>query len=223
MSQIIRKKKETFQVKVITNTQIAPGIHVIETEKTGPLIPGQVVAVAMHPDQNLRLYSLASGPSHPFFRILFDIKPQGELTPVLSQLKPGDDLYVSKPFGRFTDQGGDACWIATGTGIAPFVSMMEAGESDNKVLLHGARYLNQFYFANRFRETMGNRYLQFCTQEKGPGIHEGRLTHYLNQDNRVNPELKYYLCGNAEMVVEVRDLLIAKGVPFDQIIAEIYF
>ena len=223
MSQIIRKQKETFKVKVITNTLIAPGVHVIETDKTGAFSPGQVVAVTMHPKENLRLYSLASSPSHPYFRILFDIKPQGELTPVLSQLKPGDDLFVSKPFGRFTDQGGEACWIATGTGIAPFVSMMEAGESANKTLLHGARYLHQFYFASRFRETMGERYLQFCTQEKGPGIHQGRLTHYLGQGNRINPELKYYLCGNAEMVVEVRDLLIGQGVPFDQIIAEIYF
>jgi ferredoxin--NADP+ reductase len=34
---------------------------------------------------------------------------------------------------------------------------------------------------------------------------------------------KYYLCGSAEMVVDVRDILIAKGIPYEQIFAEIYF
>ena len=37
------------------------------------------------------------------------------------------------------------------------------------------------------------------------------------------PCLKYYLCGSAEMVVEIRDILIEKGIPFDRIISEIYF
>ena len=34
---------------------------------------------------------------------------------------------------------------------------------------------------------------------------------------------KYYLCGSAEMVVGTRDILISKNVPYDAIIAEIYF
>jgi NAD(P)H-flavin reductase len=34
---------------------------------------------------------------------------------------------------------------------------------------------------------------------------------------------RYLLCGSARMVVEVRDLLIARGVPFEDIVAEIYF
>jgi ferredoxin--NADP+ reductase len=33
----------------------------------------------------------------------------------------------------------------------------------------------------------------------------------------------YYLCGSSEMVVETRDILVDKGVPFGNIIAEIYF
>jgi len=223
MSVVVRKKKETFKVKIISNTEIAEGVYVLETEKTGSFIPGQVVAVAMQPNDNLRLYSLASAPEASTFRILFEVKPDGELTPVLSKLKPGDCVYVSKPFGRFTDQGGPALWIATGTGIAPFVSMVEAGGYKDKILLHGARYIRQFYFDEKFQKSMGSQYLRFCTQEAGDGIMQGRLTGFLKETNRVTPELKYYICGNAEMVVEVRDILISKGVPFDQIIAEIYF
>jgi ferredoxin-NADP reductase len=223
MSTVVRKNKETFKVKVISNDEISDGVFILETEKTANFLPGQVVAVAMHPDDNLRLYSLASGPEAPVFRILYDIKPLGQLTPVMANLKSGEYIYISKPFGRFTDQGQAAWWIATGTGIAPFVSMMEAGQSANKMLLHGARYINQFYFSDAFEKNMGNRYLRFSTKESGDNVIHGRLTHFLKETDKASPDLKYYICGSAEMVVEARDILIGKGVPFDHIIAEIYF
>jgi len=223
MSIVVRKNKETFKVRVISNNEISDGVYILETQKTASFLPGQVVAVAMHPDDNLRLYSLASGPDAPVFRILYDIKPDGQLTPHMSKLKLDDFIYISKPFGRFTDQGQNAWWIATGTGIAPFVSMMEAGQGGNKTLLQGARYINQFYFSDAFEKNMGDRYLRFCTKETGDGIIHGRLTQFLKETDKATPDLKYYICGSAEMVVEARDILIGKGVPFDQIIAEIYF
>jgi ferredoxin--NADP+ reductase len=37
------------------------------------------------------------------------------------------------------------------------------------------------------------------------------------------PKVKYFICGQALMVVEIRDLLIQKGIPFENIMAEIYF
>ncbi len=36
-------------------------------------------------------------------------------------------------------------------------------------------------------------------------------------------ELRYYICGQAAMAVETRDLLIEKGIPFGNIFTEIYF
>ena len=85
------------------------------------------------------------------------------------------------------------------------------------------RYLSQFYFSSNFEKSMGERYLRFCTQETAPGVIRARVTQYLKDCDKVTPKLKYYICGSAEMVVEVRDILIGKGVPFDHIIAEIYF
>jgi len=41
--------------------------------------------------------------------------------------------------------------------------------------------------------------------------------HDLATDNR------YYLCGSAEMVVQVRDILISKDIPFQNIVSETYF
>jgi ferredoxin--NADP+ reductase len=55
------------------------------------------------------------------------------------------------------------------------------------------------------------------------GVYSGRVTQYLQEQARLDPNLKYYLCGSAEMVVEARDILISKGIPFEHIISEIYF
>jgi ferredoxin--NADP+ reductase len=223
MSGTGRRRIELRPAAVISNTEIVHGVYVMEIEKHSDFVPGQLIAAARHPDDEPLLYSIACGKDHPTLRILYDVKPDGVLTPAMAVMKSGDVLYISSPFGRFTRTPENSWWIATGTGIAPFVSMTESGESANRTLLHGARYRDNFFFQDLFIERMEGRYLRFCTGEQGPGLIEGRITSYLKESNDIRPEIKYYLCGSADMVVEVRDILLQRGVPFDNIIAEIYF
>ena len=113
--------------------------------------------------------------------------------------------------------------IATGTGIAPFYSMFQSGQFENKKLIHGARYLNQFYFEDELDWTMGHNYVRCCSQEESCDVFPGRVTDYLNTLENLPKNQQYYLCGKALMVVEVRDLLIGRGIPYENILAEIYF
>ena len=223
MAEVVRKKKEVLPARVLSNKEITPGVFALEIEKNIEFKAGQVIAAAMSPNDDLRLYSIASGENQPFLRILFDVNPSGQLTPPMSLLKEGDMLYISAPFGRFTKTPDNAWWIATGTGIAPFISMAESGQSEGRTLLHGARFLNQFYFSDLFKDKMGSEYVRFCTAESSEEVISGRLTTFIKESDNILPERKYYLCGNSNMVVEVRDLLLSKGVPFEHIIAEIYF
>jgi ferredoxin/flavodoxin---NADP+ reductase len=223
MTSTTRKKKELFPVKVIANREITTGVFVIELERSFDFIAGQVIAIALAPDDEPRLYSIASGANRDYIRILFDVNPLGELTPPLSKIASGATLYISKPFGKFIASEAEAWWIATGTGIAPFISMAESGFATNKTLLHGARYIRQFYFSDYFEKVQDIKYMKFCTGESAPGVISGRLTSFLRESNDITDSRMYYLCGNAEMVVDVRDILIGKGVPYEKIIAEIYF
>ena len=101
--------------------------------------------------------------------------------------------------------------------------MLRSGKADQKFLIYGNRYLEQFHFHEEFSHQLGNKYIRCCSGEDDPGVFHGRVTAYLQEQDHLDPELKYYLCGSAEMVVDTRDLLIEKGIPFDQIISEIYF
>ena len=135
---------------------------------------------------------------------------------------PGDTLWVSEPYGSFLADDKPAWWIATGTGIAPFYSMFKSGFAKNKKLIHGVAYLNQFYFEDELEWEMGENYTRCCSRESSCNVVPSRVTDYLSNFTKF-PDVKFYLCGKALMVVEVRDLLIARGVPFENILSEIYF
>lgn len=204
------------------NEEISPGVHVISFQRDFEFIPGQVVKISLSPDQVPRIYSICSGNKEDEIRILFNIKRGGELSPRLAALIPGETVYVSEPYGSFTDTRKPAWWIATGTGIAPFYSMLQSGFAENKTLIHGVRQLNQFYFEDECEQTLGEKYVRCCSGESSCDTFTGRVTDYLSQLEQL-PGVDYFICGKALMVVETRDLLIEKGVPFSKIHAEIYF
>lgn len=212
-----------FQANVLKLEEITTGVFILSYKKTHEFLAGQVVAISTDLNDKPRLYSIASGVREEEVRILFNVVPEGKLTTQMSQLVEGNKIFVSKPFGKFTGTKDPAYWIAAGTGIAPFASMFYSGLASNKILIHGGRTLNAFYFRNIFEVFFEDHYIPCCSRESGQGVFQGRLTEYIKSLNDLPVKHKYYLCGSAEMVVETRDILIQKGIPFKQIIAEIYF
>jgi ferredoxin--NADP+ reductase len=188
---------------------------------------GQLVEVALDEGGASRLYSLFTGPDEDEAGILFNLAEGGELTPSLARLAPGDTILIQGPSGSFPAFPGPGIWIANGTGLAPFLSMARAGLSAGKKLLHGARAPDDFYFLEELEAVMGDSFLRCCSRisadsPAGKGTFRGRLTTFL-ESGSWDPELSYELCGSASMVVDVRDILIAKGVPHSNIVSEVYF
>lgn len=101
--------------------------------------------------------------------------------------------------------------------------MLKSGRAAGKILIEGNRYLEQFHFFESFNQELGPDYYRCCSGESAEDVFHGRLTGLLEQWDSFDPGIKYYLCGSTEMVVETRDLLIRKGIPYQQIISEIYF
>ncbi len=207
---------------LLRNDEIAAGVFLLAVERRHDFKPGQTVKVGL--DENLppRIYSICSGTREEELRILFNIKEDGALTPQLARVEPGDEIWVSEPGGSFIGTADPAVWIATGTGIAPFYSMLRSGMAQDKVLLHGVRRPDQFYFHEEWKAALKDDYHRFCSGEDVEGISRGRVSQYLELHD-LPKDRKYYICGQATMCVEVRDLLIDKGVPFTDIVVEIYF
>lgn len=218
----IRKKDELREYTLTDNLEISPGVHYIAFQRDFDFEPGQVVKIGMDKQHPPRIYSLCSGNKQKETKILFNIKDDGFLTPKLAACTPGEKIFVSAPYGSFTGSTDEAWWIATGTGIAPFYSMLKSGLVVNKTLIHGVRNLNQFYFEDEWEEALDKKYIRCCSGESACNVISGRVTDYLRNISKL-PDVNYYICGQALAVVEIRDLLIEKGIAYENILAEIYF
>ncbi len=224
MNSVESKPNVKFKsVTIISNTEISPAVFVLSFKRDFAFQAGQVLGLAVSPSDDARLYSMASGENDENVNILYNIKPGGKLTPNLATLKTGDILWITVPFGSYLGSSEPACWIAAGTGIAPFYSMYRSGMGGNKTLIHGSRSVDAFYFSEELIRDFGSRYVRCCSQQEGEGIYSGRVTQYLEEIDSLPENQKYYLCGSAEMVVECREILLSKGISFSNIVAEIYF
>ncbi len=203
--------------------EISPGVFVIGFRRTHDFKPGQAIKLGIDTKIPPRIYSICSGAQDDELCVLFNIKTDGFLTPKLAELQVDDCVYASAPYGTFLGTDAPAWWIATGTGIAPFRSMLRSGMKENKVLLHGVRHLNQFYFSDELAEALGTHYHRCCSAENDPSVYAGRVIAFLAEQDSLPKEQRYYICGQATMAVETRDLLIEKGIPFGNIVTEIYF
>ncbi len=211
------------KVPILSNEKISPFTYIVAFDRFFDFIPGQVVNLQI--DRNIppRMYSIASSNKDKLVKLLYKVNPEGALTPKLSGLKKHDTVWVSEPFGKFIATHEKSVCIATGTGVAPFASMLFSGWMENKIFIHGSRTSEEFYFQNEFYKQLQDNYIRCCSGEDKDHFYNGRVTGYLNNRKDLPAELIYYLCGSAEMVVDVRDILLSKGISFDHILSEIYF
>lgn len=211
------------KVVIKRNSEITAGIFSLTFSKFFSFIPGQVVKITTNNAIAPRMYSIASGVNDEDIQIIYDVKPDGELTNILKQLTPEEEIMVSLPFGQFICPDEKAWWVATGTGIAPFYSMLRSGRTNSVTLVHGVRKSSHLLFSNEIEGLLGKNYIRCCSGENAEGSFHGRVSVFLESQVQLPGDAKFYLCGSAEMVVDVRDILIEKGVPYESIFSEIYF
>jgi ferredoxin--NADP+ reductase len=184
---------------------------------------GQHITVGTLGSLNQREYSIYSGENQDYLEILVKEVLDGNVSQQLRNSEPGHLLELNGPFGSFRLETKDMftrkhLFIATGTGISPFHSMVKSYPGIDYTILHGISFLNEAYDRNEYGQ---GRYIPCTSKEKTSGFN-GRVTEYLINYND-EPETVYYLCGNSSMIYEVTDMLLDKGVTGDRILKEVYF
>ena len=147
----------------------------------------------------LRAYSVASAHYEDTLEF-FSIKvPDGPLTSRLQHLKEGDDIIVSrKPTGTLVidnlEDGRNLYLIGTGTGLAPFLSVIKDPEVydrfENVVLLHGCRRAAELAYGEMIQEKLPNdellgelvrsQLIYYPTVTRDPFRNRGRITDLIN-------------------------------------------
>jgi ferredoxin-NADP reductase len=169
-----------------------------------------------------RAYSIASPPGEDArFALCLNRVQDGFMSNFLCDMKEGDGIRCQGPFGDFILRPPmrDTIFIATGTGIAPFRSMLHwllAEESRHQGkelwLLFGNRYEKDIYYHDEFQRLAGQHSnfhylptvsrgaadwqgLRGYVQEHVPAIAQGRT------------DMHAYICGLDKMVKVNRELL----------------
>ena len=212
------------------------GLSTLQLNAIRDFQPGQFVKLGLGLPQGFvsRAYSIASAPAHPleFFIVRVD---GGVLSPHLDALAPGQAVFVGpKISGHFTlaaipDDDARVLWaISTGTGLAPTISMLRDAavwaRFDRVIVIHGARTLAQLAYGDELDALAQRRPLKViraATREAGPGVLAGRLPDLLDSGDlewRVDEAISagrchVMLCGNPDMIREMRERLTARGLP----------
>ena len=113
-------------------------------------VAGQHISLSIKGDYQSREYSIYSAEESEHLEILVKEVEGGYFSPKLKHLKVGEMVEVHGPFGKFglDEKKRDThqhVFIASGTGIAPFHSMVKSFPNLNYKLIHGVRYTNEAY------------------------------------------------------------------------------
>ena len=176
------------------------------------------------PDGRLvnRAYSIASAAGRqPTFDVIFNLVPGGPGSSYLWARQPGDVVHFRGPAGTFVlgpDRDRDLLIVATGTGIAPFRSMIPAAlERGQRVTLFwGLRSERDLYLEDEWRALAVR--LPAFTHEitlSRPGSSwrgaTGRVQRLIESRVTSVERLSAYLCGSSAMIESVSELIRRVG------------
>lgn len=214
--------------------EIAPSVrHFTFRREEGErcrFIPGQFITLHIPTVEKVlrRSYSIANSTHEPSNKIEFAASyvPQGTASDLLFTMQVGDTVTATGPFGRLTlqdEQPGRYIFVATGTGVTPYRTMLSELAHRFKrypcfkvVLLFGVRKPEDLLYRDEFTNfAEKNSWFEFRAyysrvqaELRLPYEYEGYV---LKAFSKIEPNPKQdivYLCGNPNMVDQVFSLLV---------------
>jgi ferredoxin--NADP+ reductase len=198
-----------------------------------------MIGLADGPRSLMRAYSIASANYEDHLEFLSIKVPNGAFTSRLQRIQPGDPILVSrKPTGtlviRDLKPGKNLHLLATGTGLAPFLSLVRDPDVyerfEKVILIHGVRTVDDLAYREYLthdlprHEILGEwvrkQLIYYPTATREPFLNNGRLTELIESGKvfrdlglmPLNPAHdRAMLCGSPDMLRDMRALLDGLG------------
>lgn len=209
-----------------------------------PFVPGQYLSLGLEVGGSLvqRPYSTASAPGSVVLEFLVRRVEGGTFTPALWATGAGARVWLGRAKGTFTFGAADPrqpVFVATGTGLAPFVAMLRSMPDRRPgpppVVVHGVAHVPELAYRRELSalaEAGRISYLPTVSRpvdaaNAGWAGAVGRVADALAPavaDGGIDPSaFVTYLCGNPGMIAAATDVLTGLGVPPEAIVTERYW
>ncbi|WP_447506189.1 ferredoxin--NADP reductase [Acinetobacter pittii] len=205
---------------------------------------GQFARIGLKVGEELvvRAYSVVSSPFDETLEFFSIVVPDGAFTSNLQHLKVGDELYLEKiPYGYLTlaryqqPLPHDLWLLATGTGLAPFLSMLQDFDTWSKYqkinLVYSVRTAAELAYVDRIQEIAetfgeghnGFKFIPIITRDPSAPLHD-RLPILIENGEleksasiELNPNMSHVmLCGNPQMVDDTKEALKRRGLTMNR-------
>lgn len=220
-----------FEEKIVFNQKYTNYHFELKKPHEMSFKAGQYIALMIPKENKRRLYSICSNPNiYHGFELLIDLDGNGIGRDYLRSLNFGDEINFFGPLGLFTidkaKENEEIILIGTGSGIAPLRSMLldllQNKQTKQKIrLFWGMRYENNLFWLNELKELEKN-YDNFSFQitisqpTKKWTLSRGRVDNFILANN-FTQNSRFFICGNPNMIENVKQLLLEKNVNADKI------
>ena len=181
-----------------------------------------------------RPYSIASPPYEKgYFDLVWKRVEGGFMTNYFWKLKEGDQLQIQGPLGRFNLKKplpAHLIYVATGTGIAPFRSMIlqlfKDGTDRHIWLIFGNRYESDILYHDEWEDLAKKHsnfhYLPTVSRPVNWKGEKEYVQKVLAKSIRSTENSHVYICGLTNMINEVQSTALQMGFQKDQVFFEKY-
>ncbi|QHF44819.1 NADH oxidase [Pseudomonas sp. S35] len=193
-----------------------------ELDQVPVFLPGQYVNIGVPGSAQTRSYSFSSRPGASRASFLIKHVPGGLMSGWLERAQPGEAVTMTGPLGSFylREVVRPLLLLAGGTGLAPFLSMLEVlaerGESRPIQLIYGVtrdQDLVMVEALEAFAQRLpGFGFVTCVADPQTAHPQQGYVTQHMASDVLHDGDVDVYLCGPPPMVDAVRQYFKAQGV-----------
>ena len=248
----ISLESDVYNARLVERVDEAPDLGSFWVKFDGeptPFEPGQYMTIGVYADGKLvqRPYSVASAPrdaGSDGYEFYVRLVPIPRFTSLLWRLPVGHGMRMIGPKGKFMlepDDDRTHLFVSTGTGIAPFISMMRQTLAERRprrtVVLHGCSFVEELGYRQLLEgwERDGTYPLHYVPTISRPD--DPRNAGWTGRSGRAEAVIAsichdlglrpdrtvVYICGNPEMILNVERVLMDRDFPEFHVKKELYW
>lgn len=190
--------------------------------------PGQATEVAINKqgwEEVRRPFTFTNLPDDDHLEFTIKTYPEKKgVTNELLNLKAGDQLLIHDVWGAIS-YSGEGLFIAGGAGITPFIAIFRYLQSKNQVgqnrLLFANKTRADIILESWFKNLLGNSFVNILSNEDVEGYHHGFINQKLIEDNIIDNNQQFYVCGPPPMMDAVMKQLDKLKINMKAIVLEV--